>query len=72
MEKTNRTVQSDDALDARTDELSTKTWVIGSNENRCEHPDDDLRHVGDDGRNVYYRCELCEAMLISEIELLVR
>lgn len=62
----------DEARDDRTDGIRTNVWVVASNENRCAHPNDDLRHVGDDGMNAYYRCDLCGATLISEAELLVR
>lgn len=72
VKRMNRTVPSDGARDERFGEPRTKVWVVASNENQCEHPKDNLRLIGDDGKNVYYRCELCEVTLISESELFVQ
>lgn len=47
----------------------TKVWVIASDDGSCDHPDSDLQRVGSDGINAYYQCARCEAVLVSQDEL---
>ncbi len=47
----------------------TKVWVIASEDESCDHPDPDLQRVGSDGINAYYQCARCEAVLVSQDEL---
>ncbi|MDX1745084.1 MAG: hypothetical protein R3324_04040 [Halobacteriales archaeon] len=42
-------------------------WVVPTTGGECEHPPGEVRYLGDDGSNGYFRCRLCEAVLISRI-----
>ena len=47
----------------------SRTWVVASSDRACDHRREDLRIVGDDGINGYYRCVRCDAVVVSQDEL---
>lgn len=47
-------------------EASGKIWAVRT-DSECEHPPEKIEHVGDDGKNSYFQCQVCESMLITEI-----
>lgn len=42
-----------------------RVWVVSDDDTDCAHPTGRLRRVGDDGINVYHRCERCGAVLVA-------
>lgn len=45
------------------------TWVVGSTETECGHPEEARERLGGDGQNGYYRCGRCDAGLVVQDEV---
>lgn len=51
-------------VDAREYLSDRRCWVVSDCDD-CGHPGGELTHVGSDGRNEYYRCARCEAVIVA-------
>ena len=51
-------------IDGRRPPSERPIWIV-SDGTGCDHGQDPFSYVGSDGRNEYYQCERCDAVIVA-------